>query len=367
MPKLAATLLLALLCTGCATRDDAATSRMLGASRAPDTPRSLARIADDSPVAAIPGWIAWSTEEPAGSWRLVTLHDGRVTRPPVAPRHRQFDLDLGTDGAGAPVATFSRCAYTRTKSSEDEHDCRLRVVDLVSGAERDAGVPTPPGTSDTSPSMWRGEVAFSRYVPHRNPDVTQLRLFSPPIGTIRELGFGPVGHCRQPNQCRGGNAVGGGIARIDLGPELVAYTWSWGGGDAYGFSEYEVLGVRLADGHSVVGGGGFQGEVCTEGIDNVSLDSPVVHRNRVLFAESDSECYESRSFVSRFDPSSRRGARARERGLLTQIASDGRRLYGVYASKPKGESDPGCSHASPCRLRLLSEPRYGRASELPRR
>ena len=71
---------------------------------------TLATVPGPTVVAAAGGWTAWS--EPDGSsFALVTrAPDGTVARPPVARRGVPFDLDLGADAAGRPVATYSRCA-----------------------------------------------------------------------------------------------------------------------------------------------------------------------------------------------------------------------------------------------------------------
>src|SRR5947208_13217078 len=73
-------------------------------------PQPLAPVAVNVPISAAGGWVAWSAPVAGGGFGLFAWHAGAVAQVPVAPRPQPFDLDLGTDAQGRPVATFSRCA-----------------------------------------------------------------------------------------------------------------------------------------------------------------------------------------------------------------------------------------------------------------
>ena len=100
-----------------------------------------------------------------------------AARPcPWQPRPQPFDAQVGTDAAGAPVVTYSRCRVTPEMEDAGLYvkgtgtlaepntgaGCRLRVLELESGRERSPQVPEPRGVSDTTPAMWRGTLVFAR-------------------------------------------------------------------------------------------------------------------------------------------------------------------------------------------------------------
>lgn len=331
-------------------------------------PTTLATLSAETRVSAAGGWVAWSVKQPDG-WHLTTLHDGRVETSAVAPAPYPLDLDLGTDAGGRPVATFSRCEYTNVRDASVASNCRVRVVDLQDGVEGDAGVPMAEGASDTRPSMWRGRIAFARYVAGHNPDVEQVYLFTPGQASPRKLGFGSVGRCRKHNSCTGDEAVAGAVEALDLGEHLVAYLWNVSGGDS-SHGATELRAVRLSDRKSVNGGWGYNAEVCTEDDpDTIELSSPVVTGGRVLYIESNYTCYEGGSFIHRLDPARRRRMSARFSGSLMQVAGDGSTLYGLVAKTPRTQEYPACSPAAPCKLQRLTMPtfrsKFGRGQRRP--
>lgn len=339
----------------------ALTAALIGAAPAQPAARALVTLRANVPISAAPGWFAWSVKRPDG-WRLVTRHGGRKPRvQAVAPRRTPFDVDLGTDVSGAIVATYSRCATRRVAGSTALVDCRLRVLDLATGTERDAGIKTPDRASDRSPSMWMGRIAFARDVAGDQPDVDHLLLATPGQGDPVDLGTGPLA-----GECQGlgcPTAVDpetvGSIDRVDLGASHAAYLWTWAGGDAIGHAETEVVVADASGRGSLVAGFGFYGEKCADDIvDTVALNSPVIHRGRVLHAQWESECYAVRSSLGRLLTDSRKRFTGTVPGVLLQIASDGRFLYGLFAKRPRDEFDPSCSSRDPCVLRRLTPPRY---------
>lgn len=83
--------------------------------------RLVATSGGPTSVAAYKDVVAWSQREPqaaagssqaAGSsaYHLTALVDGAARRLPVAPRTVPFDVNMGPDSRGRPVAVYSRCA-----------------------------------------------------------------------------------------------------------------------------------------------------------------------------------------------------------------------------------------------------------------
>jgi hypothetical protein len=145
--------------------------------------QEIAQVNEQVPIAAHDGWVVWSAKE-GEKFRLVAWHEGVSRTLAVRGRSRPFDVDVGTDVRGHPVATFSRCSrFASITVYEARRDvgaaCRIRVVDLSTGTERGARLPVAPGTSDTVPSMWRGRVAFARRDPRHHGNVDQVMLRSP--------------------------------------------------------------------------------------------------------------------------------------------------------------------------------------------
>ncbi len=113
-------------------------------------------------VSAAAGALAWSTfDSTVGAWRLMVRRDGITQTLPIAPRATPFDVDLGEDGHGALVASYSRCT-SPTRSTELPRGCKLYYYDFATGTEHLLAVANAPGYSQFDPSMAAGRVAFAR-------------------------------------------------------------------------------------------------------------------------------------------------------------------------------------------------------------
>ncbi len=116
----------------------------------------LATVDAATPLSAGNGWLVWSAPE-GRQWTLMAYHAGSVVRLPVSPRAQPFDASVGTDVAGLPVVTFSRCAQTPRMRTVGEQGggggallepasgagCRIRVLELTDGAEIKPPIPAP--------------------------------------------------------------------------------------------------------------------------------------------------------------------------------------------------------------------------------
>jgi hypothetical protein len=340
------------------------------ASAAP-APQTLASVTVRSPIGAYGGWVVWSAPV-SGRWGLDAYHEGRVKALRVAPRAQPLDVDLGTNASGEVVATFSRCVKTPRYEADlflelEGAGCRVHVLNLTSEQERAPAIPHPADTSDTTPSMWDGNIAFARYDPRHHADVAQLLLWSGRTHKLRVLRHGATSKTEcLPNSIKG-DITEGAIESIDLGPDLVSFLWkidgpgvlSTGGG-------WEVRADRLATGASLLAGSGLHGDVCMAGIDGSVPSYPSVEGERVWYTQLESECYVNTISVRRFDTASDRlSSSAPVQGEVLQIVRNGSILYALVAPVPKGE-DPTCSTAAPCSIERLPIPKLKLEKWLPR-
>lgn len=334
-------LLLLVLCSTAPTADAA--------------PVTLAEVPSSVPVGALQGWVAWSVPV-AGGWTLSVLHDGAPVALAVPPRAKPFDLDLGTDAAGRVVATFSRCRKAAAPPEDyygDEHvGCRVRVLDLASGAERAGGVPRPAGSSDTMPSMWQGRIAFARTAP--KADVDQVLLWDPARGHTRRLKHGALPtECAdfEDPPCKRPPRNIGQVSALDLGARLAAFRWNVNGESVTGHAASELRASTLDGRRSTLLAGGYVYEACDESdsVTTVALGPPTVDGTAVSFTTDAQRCDDSRFVLRRVETTTGRRSAARLHGLK-RIVLDGARLVGLERS---AGSDADC----PCTLEAREVPR----------
>jgi hypothetical protein len=332
-----------------------------GASPAAAESQALAIVTANVPIAAGGGWVAWSAPG-EGGWRLMAWHRGAVTMLPAAARPQPFDLDLGTDARGRTVATFSRCTQTpvtffdgRTASWTGT-GCSIHVLDLATAHERSAGIPHPAGSSDTTPSMWRGRIAFARRDP-RHRDIAQVMLWSPRTRRLRTLRHGAISsRCPFRTGCRG-MTVRGAVEGLDLGARLATFLWWVDAPAVAGHGGWEVRADRLADGRSVRAGSGVLGEVCTGGTDTVIPSVPAADGSQVWYSQLSSACYRNTASLIRFSVRPRNGRSGAVPGDVLQFAKDGDALYALVAPEPKGEVRPACDvPGAPCTIQRTERP-----------
>jgi hypothetical protein len=321
----------------------------------------LASVAVDVPISAAGGWVAWSAPVAGGGFGLFAWHAGAVAQVPVAPRPQPFDVDLGTDAHGRTVATFSRCAVApvvlrgRTEAWSGS-GCRVRVVDLATGRERAGGVPRPPGTSDTTPSMWRGRIAFARRDVRRHRNVAQVMLWSPSARRLTALAHGAMPtDCPYASGCKGMTVLGA-VDGLDLGARFAAFRWLVQAPGIVGHVAWEVRADRLSDGRSRLVGWGFLGEACTGGTDAILPSLPSADGSDVWFTQRATECYVDTASLVRFDADMRGAAFGPLEGEILQSTRDGDSLYALVAPKPQAEVDPTCAADAPCMIERLDAP-----------
>lgn len=332
---------------------------------------TIATVQAQTPISAGDGWLVWSVPV-AGGWGLDAHHDGRTGSLPVKPRPQPFDVDVGTDSSGRAVLTYSRC----TKTPEPEANggaespegvrllastgagCRVHVFSLTSDRERALPIPHPPGSSDTTPSMWRGRVAFGRKDPHHG-GVWQVMLWSP----NRPRRLRTMRHGAVPSHCPGGCAgrlIRGEVQSLDLDRHLLAFIWSLEAPGVFGEENWEQRVDDLATGRSQLAGSAIGTESCTD--EHIPVEEewpgpPTLDGYTALFSKLErGECY--RRVGTQITSDSRGTLSGATLTLpIVELAGDGSSLYALVAPVPTNETDPGCSALAPCILRRLDLPR----------
>ena len=210
-------------------------------------PRVLATVTSASPISAHAGWVAWSVPV-GGAWRL-SVSDGTSPRLlPIRPRTQPFDVDLGSDARGRPVATFSRCR-------RDRH----------------------------------------------HGEVSQLRLWTPGKRRLRTLRHGAMPtKCPFRSGCEG-SLQRGAVTGLDLGARLATFAWWIDAPGVVGHAGWEVRADDLRSARSTRVGTGYLGEACTEGIDGKTPSTPSAAGTRVWWGELQSRCYELATKLKRYD------------------------------------------------------------------
>jgi hypothetical protein len=345
-------------------------------------PQQIASVQSDGPIAAYDGWLAWSIPV-SGGWGLEVSHDGAVEAIPVAPRTQPFDVDLGSNAAGAVVATFSRCAKTPGYNpygyiqEMSGSECRVHVLNLQTGVERAPAIPHPFGASDTTPSIWHGNIAFARLDRSRDGRIAQVLLWSPGARRLRTVPQGETptkcspwvahrdghvyrldrnGRCNKKEQT-------GTIYGVDLGPRLLAFLWGFEGAGGLGEGDFEIRADRLGDETSTLIGTSMGQEECVSaGSGGSRLSAPFVEGENVWYTSLHSDCYDYTQTLSRFDIRARRLASAKLSGVdlggdVLQVVRSGGALFALVAVRPsRVQSPPECSSTTPCAIERLETP-----------
>ncbi|MGH2880768.1 MAG: hypothetical protein ACRDK4_14325 [Solirubrobacteraceae bacterium] len=166
-------------------------------------------------VSAALGALAWSTyDTTVGAWRLVVRHDGLRQILPIAPRATPFDVDLGDNGHGGLVASYSRCSAAQNR--ELPHGCDIYYYDFSSGLEHLIAAVNAHGFSQFDPSMAAGRIAFARIKERPVGAGNRARIY------VQRLSGG------KPRQLPGGfqnNDPRTGPTALDLNAGALAFSW----------------------------------------------------------------------------------------------------------------------------------------------
>jgi hypothetical protein len=317
---------------------------------------TVAAVSADTPVSAHGGWVVWSLRS-GSRWRLIAWRDGRIRTLPIAGRGEPFDADVGTDARGRAVVTFSRCDETEPEPGFAwmGQGCRLRLVDLASGRERALRVPRDSESSDTSPSMWRGRVAFARTVTG-SASVSRVLLADARGRRLRRLPGGSTakGCARVACAPKGGRFT---VEGLDLGSKIVSFLWSVNGGGVAGDGGWEVRADRLSTGTGFAVGGGFLGEACTGGTDLSRPSTPTSNGDAVFYAQLTSACYQAHSDAASVRLGAHRASIAPLPGVVLRASFDARGGAALVAPGSQLPSGAACAPpAQPCSIVRLVPP-----------
>ena len=150
---------------------------------------------------------AWSEPAPAGGFKLVVRVDGVVRDAAIAPSPRPFDVDLGDDGRGHLIATYSRCRDASDRVPP--RGCDVYAYAVTARRERRIPGLGRGAASDHLPTAARGRIAFARSVDGGQPRVVMRGLDR---GPLRPL---PAGRPQR----------GSGPTSLDLGARGLAIAW----------------------------------------------------------------------------------------------------------------------------------------------
>jgi hypothetical protein len=360
-----------------------------GAATAGATGPPLATVDAATPLSAGNGWLVWSAPE-GRQWMLMAYHAGSVVRLPVSPRAQPFDASVGTDVAGLPVVSFSRCARTPRMLTVGEQGggggallepasgagCRIRVLELTDGAEIKPPIPAPSGVSDTTPSIWHGQIAFARHSASHG-DVWQIESWSPSArNRLKTLPHGRIPSCpEEPHGCT--QKAHGMVEALQRDGAIVTFLWvlPWPQQGLVGEGAWEVR-VDQADGsRAALAEGDFGHEACTAPVlgphelEYVWPLPPIAAGNDALFGELlGFSCFHG--FASLLVSHSAQPGFAIEGKLQATalaLADDRGQLYGLIPARnaATGGDSPGCSAAEPCAIETLATPPLRRAPRLP--
>lgn len=340
-------------------------------ARASSTP--IATVSAENPISAGHGWLVWSARSSNG-WSLEGFHEGRVVSLPVAPRPRPFDAQVGTDAAGAPVVTYSRCRVTPKMEDAGLYvqgtgtlampntgaGCRLRMLELDSGRESSPRVPEPRGVSDTTPAMWRGTLVFARKAAGHGR-VSQIMLSSPRRRSqLVELPHGAVPEgCPHRQGCRE-FPPGGEVQALSIDAQIVAFVWKPEGPGVGVDGAWEERVDTLANRRGVLVGSPIGTESCTGGeatlVEEEWPAPPILSGSAALFPELErGGCYTT--FTAALIQYREGRLRVGTAPIpIVELARDGAITYGLVAQRPTSEQDPGCSAALPCTLEAVTPP-----------
>ena len=326
----------------------------------------LAPAANTSAITAFDGHVVLSRLDPATNrWALVRWHNGVVDTLPVAPRAVPFDADAGSDAAGKPVVVYSRCAKEPPAVSglgpsaewQLARGCDVYELALTGEPkERKLTTASSASQSETTPSMWRGGLAFAR---HADGGATPKLQYLPAGSTkLRRLGGGSIQTCA--SIC-GPSSVRRSVDQLDIGPSRVAYLWRMTGGNVYGIgSVWNLYASSLKGGQPTPLESGSISGACGFGLPSGAS----ARVNPILYLDAGADCDVAETrFTSADAVSGRHGAAATPGGLATGAAYDGDTVYWLrLAGDPSQVPVPGagsCTFAAArCELVASSLPAF---------
>ncbi len=206
------------------------------AAQSPAAPaeESLVPLDRGTHVREYAGWLLFSRWD-GSAFRLSTWHAGTVRDLAVSSQAKAFDADLGPDSAGRPSAVFSQC----------EGSCDLAVIGLAPGASpRPVRNANTSQQDETSPSVWRGRIAFARRYDAQTVAAYTKRLDAPRARPSSRLAGLPAERCGAVDapDCRPIDDAE--VVGLELWGRWVAQSWTY---QPTGFPGFRQNEIRLTD------------------------------------------------------------------------------------------------------------------------
>ena len=284
-------------------RTDASAADTLLASGLPQAPR----VSSDGQA------VAWSEYDRSSSaWRLLVLSNGITQTLPIAPSPVPFDVDLGDNGHGGLVATYSRCAGPSARNLPPR--CRLYAYDFSTFAERPITAANAPGASQFLPSMASGRVAFVRVNAGR-----PLGPGNPQQIYVQKIAGG------KPKLLPGGmqtKSSTGVATALDLSASSLAFTWNGSDSGEYPDGTSELRVDNLSGGQTLI-------RLAAEGdIESTEVLGPTLLAGGVVaYAISSSGDETSAEFDTFTLPGAHRGAAVAPEGLQSAASGPSGTIY----------------------------------------
>jgi hypothetical protein len=305
----------------------------------------LAPASETAGLTAYAGDVVFSRHDPTtGRWALMRWHAGVINVLPVAQRIVPFDADAGSDAAGRPVVVYSRCAHEDSSLVPDwevARGCDVYELALTGRpVEHKLAAASSKTASETTPSMWRGALAFVRHADRGIvPRILYLRAGT---RTPRTLGGGSVQTCA--GAC-GFSRRHDTVERLDLGESRVAYVWRMTGGSVYGTGiVYELRAAPLAGGPSTLLDTGLFSGTCGYGLPN----APTMSAGTISYVDSGADCDVITTQFASADPvTGARGTAPTPGGLADSAVTDAGTIYWLRIPPgAPGGSVPGNAHCA---------------------
>ena len=299
---------------------------------APAADTVLAPATATAGLTAHDGHVVLSRLDPqTGRWALVRWHAGVVDVLPVAQRSVPFDADAGSDRAGNPVVVYSRCTteppldrvgLAPAPDWQTARGCDLYELALTGAlAERKLTPASSRGASETTPSIWRGALAFARHADGGSlPSILFLAAGS---RRPRRLGGGSVQTCSAPGYC-GVDRRHDGIDQLDLGPSRAAYVWRMTGGAVYGTGiVWELRAAPTAGGRSILLDSGLISGTCGFRLPS----APSASSSPIAYLAAGATCDVATTSFATADPVTGDNAQAATQGGLAAAPSYAHTIY----------------------------------------
>lgn len=147
------------------------------------------------------GYVVFSELAAVGRWQLMAWHHGTTSTLATPERAIPFDASAGPSANGGPVVVFSKCAHeppaTLMSPELQAHPpdwsraggCHIYELALPNGAPTLVRGISTPRASDSTPAIWRGDVAFARI--RSGQRAPKLYVWDHANGRLRQLGAGP--------------------------------------------------------------------------------------------------------------------------------------------------------------------------------